>query len=232
MALWDTLVNEFTKTFIKDNRYELFLKGLKNTLIIAFFAALIGIVIGLIVASLKVYTYQTGKLKLLDKFLSLYITVIRGTPVVVQLLIAYFLIFASVDNALPVAILAFGINSGAYVAEIIRAGIIAVDPGQMEAGRSLGLSRMSTMWHIILPQAFKNILPALGNEFIAVLKETSVAGYIAVVDITKAGALIRGATYSAFFPLITVAIFYLLLVIGMSAILKKVERRLAKSDRN
>ncbi|MDF2567064.1 MAG: amino acid transporter permease [Oscillospiraceae bacterium] len=227
------------KTFIEKARYELFLEGLFNTVIIAIGATVIGVLIGVIVAILKVYTSQKKANSLIgtivqtivDKFLSLYLTVIRGTPIVVQLLIGYTLIFTSVQNGVPIAILIFGLNSGAYVAEIVRGGILSVDKGQMEAGRSLGLTNGATMKSIILPQAIKNILPAIGNEFIALLKETSVVGYVAVVDLTKAAKGIQGVTFDAFFPYLSIASMYLIMVIGLSALFKKLERRMARSDR-
>lgn len=230
---WNDLVLNFQKTFLREKRYNLFLTGLGNTLLIAVFAVLIGVAIGIIVAVVKVEASSNkhSKLKPLNWLFGAYIAVIRGTPVVVQLMIMYYVILASVENTIIVAILAFGINSGAYVAEIIRAGIMAVDKGQMEAGRSLGLTRTQTMIRIILPQAIKNILPALGNEFIAVLKETSVAGMIPVMDLAKAGDIVRSRTYEAFFPLISVAVVYFFIVMLMTYLLKLLERRLSKSDR-
>lgn len=223
--------DSFYNTLIAENRWMMFVKGLGNTLVIALFATLIGIVIGTLVAIIRVYCAQTGRLKPLNWLLSLYITIFRGTPVVVQLMIMYYAIFASVTNGVPVAILAFGINSGAYVAETVRSGIMAVDKGQTEAGQSLGLGSAAVMRLIVLPQAIKNILPALGNEFIALLKETSVVGYITIVDVTRVADLIRSRTYDQFFPLLVVAVIYLVLVIGITQLLKIAERRLAKSDR-
>ena len=167
----------------------------------------------------------------LNAICKLYLTVIRGTPVVVQLMISYFLIFVSAKDGVPVAIFAFGINSGAYVAEIFRGGIMAIDAGQFEAGRSLGFNYLQTMWHIIIPQMFKSVLPTLCNEFIALLKETSVAGYVGVIDLTKAGNVIAGRTYSYFIPLLTVAAVYLILVVILSWLVGKLERRLRKSER-
>ena len=231
MGFIDSFVDKFQTTFIVNDRWLLFLDGFKVTIIMAGFATLLGVIIGTIVAIAKVYSFQTGKLKILDKILSVYLTVFRGTPIVVQLMIWYFIILTSVDNGVLVAIIAFGINSGAYVAEIVRAGILAIDKGQTEAGRSLGLSSGQTMKSIILPQAFKNILPALGNELIALLKETSVVGYVAVVDLTKVGDLVRSRTMDAVFPLLAVALVYLLLVIGLTAIQKRIERRLRQGDR-
>ena len=214
---------------IEENRWQLLLQGLGNTLVIAVFATLIGVAIGLLVAIAKVAAAQNKKLGWLNFICDLYLTVIRGTPIVVELLIMYFSIFAFITEAIPVAILTFGINSGAYVAEIIRSGILAVDRGQTEAGRSLGLTQSMTMRYIVLPQAIKNILPALGNEFIALLKETSIAGYIALMDITSAANLIRGRTYNNA-PLYATAIVYLILVIGMTRVLRHFERRMAKND--
>ena len=214
---------------IEENRWQLLLQGLGNTLVIAVFATLIGVAIGLLVAIAKVAAAQNKKLGWLNFICDLYLTVIRGTPIVVQLLIMYFSIFSFITEAIPVAILTFGINSGAYVAEIIRSGILAVDRGQTEAGRSLGLTQSMTMRYIVLPQAIKNILPALGNEFIALLKETSIAGYIALMDITSAANLIRGRTYNNA-PLYATAIVYLILVIGMTRVLRHFERRMAKND--
>ncbi len=233
--LKEAFIKNFTKTFIEKDRYKLFIQGFKNTVVIAVCATVMGVAIGMFVAIYKVYCTQKQKKNFIVRFieivLNLYTTIIRGTPVVVQLLISYYIIFVSSQNDIMVSVFAFGINSGAYVSEIIRAGILAVDKGQTEAGRSLGLSYFATMKSIIMPQAFKNILPALGNEFIAILKETSVAGYIAVIDLTKAGALVRSNTFEPYFSLLTVAAIYLVLVVGMSSVFKAIERRMAKSDR-
>lgn len=228
----EDLIKSFYKTFIVEGRYKLFLSGIKNTIFIAFFATIIGITIGLFVAIIKTSAKNNKKLFIFDKICGLYITVIRGTPVVVQLLIMYYTIFINIDNSILVAIITFGINSGAYVAEIARAGIESVEKGQMEAGLSLGLDRNKSMIFIILPQAVKNILPALGNEFIALLKETAVAGYVPIIDLTKAGDIIRSRTYEAFFPLYSVAACYLVMVLGLTTIQKRIERRLSESDRN
>lgn len=228
--------NEFLQklydTFIYDDRYMYLVNGLKTTLIITLFAVMLGMVIGFLVAVVRATHDKTGKLKILNVIANIYLTVIRGTPVMVQLLIIYYVIFASVriDKTL-VGILAFGINSGAYVAEIVRSGIMSIDPGQFEAGASLGLNYPRTMLYIIMPQAFKNILPALANECIVLLKETSVAGYIALEDLTKGGDIIRSVTYEAFLPLIAVALIYLIIVVGLSTLVRKLERRLKKSDR-
>lgn len=222
----------FNKTFIVDSRYQLFLTGIKNTILIAFFATVIGIIIGLIVAIVRYSSKNNKKLYILDLLCNLYVSIIRGTPVVVQLLIMYYTILISIDNTVVIATLTFGINSGAYVAEIARAGIESVDKGQMEAGLSLGLNKYKTMFFIILPQAIKNILPALGNEFIALLKETSVAGFIPVIDLTNAGNLVRSRTYEPFFSLYTVALCYLVMVLGLGTVQKRLERRLSQGDRN
>ena len=217
--------------FIKDDRWHYIADGLKVTLIVTFCAVLIGVVLGFLLAIVRSTYDKTGKLKRLNLICQIYIPVIRGTPVVVQLLIIYFVIFASVDvSKTIVAILAFGMNSSAYVAEIFRSGIMAVDNGQFEAGRSLGFNYRQTMIYIIMPQAFKNVLPALGNEFIVLLKETSVAGYIALQDLTKGGDIIRSRTYDALMPLIAVAIIYLVMVMIFSKLVSMLERRLRNSD--
>ncbi|MEG0875431.1 MAG: amino acid ABC transporter permease [Clostridiales bacterium] len=232
MNFFDKIYDALYATFIDAGRWQMFVEGLGNTLKIAAVATLIGVCIGVTIAMIRVYHKQSGKMYLADKICGLYLTVIRGTPMLVQLMIMYYVIFSNARNGVPVAMLAFGVNSGAYVAEIVRAGINAVDKGQAEAGRSLGLNGTSTMKSIVLPQAIKNILPALGNEFIVLLKETSIVGYIAIVDLTKAGDIARSRTYDAFTSLISVALMYLVLVIGLQAILKAVERRMAKSDRS
>lgn len=225
------LYNRFVSNFIEDNRYMYLVRGLITTLVVTFFAVIIGALLGFIIAIIRSTYSKTGKLRILNFLCNVYITVIRGTPVVVQLLIIYFVIFGSVNiSKIFVAVLAFGLNSGAYVAEIVRSGIMAVDEGQFEAGRSLGFNYAQTMRIIILPQAIKNILPALGNEFIVLLKETSVCGFIALEDLTKAGDIIRGRTYDAFMPLIAVALIYLVLVIIFTKLVNHLERRLRNSD--
>lgn len=231
-SVYEQLLINFNKTFVQEARYKLFLTGIKNTIIIAFFATVIGIVIGLFVAVIRYSAKTNKKLFVFDKICSLYVAVIRGTPVVVQLLIMYYTIFSNMDNSVFIAIITFGINSGAYVAEIARAGIESIDKGQMEAGLSLGLNRNKTMFLIILPQAIKNILPALGNEFIALLKETSVVGFVPVIDLTNAGNIVRSRTFDPFFSLYAVALGYLVMVLGLGAVQKKLERRLSQSDRN
>ena len=225
MGIWESFYN----TVIYDNRYMYILEGLLNTIIIAFFAVILGIVIGVLVAIVRNYHDNSGKLKLLNMLGKIYINVIRGTPVVLQLMIIYYVIFKSVDISIVlVGVLAFGINSGAYVAEIIRAGIESIDKGQMEAGYSLGLSYSKTMRYIILPQAIKNILPALGNEFITLLKETSVGAYIGIIELTKASDIIASRTYDYFFPLIIVALIYLIMTLGLSKLVGLMERKLGK----
>ena len=229
---WQNFRDAFVLNFIKDNRWKYLVDGLEVTLMITFWAVIIGILLGFIVAIIRSTYQNTGKLKILNALSLIYLTIIRGTPVLVQLMIIYYVIFTSgnVDKSL-VAIIAFGINSGAYQAEIFRAGINAIPKGQFEAGRSLGFNYFQTMRNIIMPQAFKNILPALGNEFIVLVKETSVAGYIALVEITKAGDIIRSRTYSAFMPLVAVALIYLIIVMGLSYLISVLERRLGKSAR-
>lgn len=230
-GLWTNFSDSFTVNFINDGRWKYLADGFLITITVAFSAVLLGILLGFIVAVIRATHDKNGSLRFLNAVCKFYLTVIRGTPVVVQLLIIYFVIFGSVDiSKTLVAIVAFGVNSGAYVAEIIRSGIMSIDKGQFEAGRSLGLTYFQTMIYIILPQAFKNVLPALGNEFIVLLKETSVAGYIALQDLTKAGDIIRSQTYTAFMPLIAVAAIYLLVVMLFSWLLGKLERRLKNNE--
>lgn len=229
--MWNQFVDTFTRNFIDGGNWHYIAEGLLNTIKITFFAVLLGIVIGLIVGTIRSTYDKTHKLKALNFLCNIYLTVIRGTPVLVQLLIIYYVIFVSVriDKVL-VAVLAFGINSGAYVAEIFRSGILSIDNGQFEAGRSLGFNYPQTMWYIVMPQAFKNVLPALCNEFIALLKETSIAGYIGIQDLTKGGDIIRSRTYSAFMPLLAVAALYLIIVLIFTQLIKILERRLRQSE--
>ena len=230
--MWENFVSTFYLNFIEKDRWKHLAVRLKNTLPIPFFACLVGIVLGFLVALVRSTHERTGKLKLLNAVCSLYLTVIRGTPVVLQLLIIYFVVFGSVRiDKILVAVMAFGINSGAYVAEIFRSGIMAVDQGQMEAGRSLGFNYRQTMWYIIMPQALKNVLPALCNEFIALLKETSVSGYLAIQDLTKGGDIIRSQTWTAYMPLLAVAVIYLVIVLIFTRLTKLLERRLRQSER-
>ena len=229
--MFQTFQEKFVNKFIAEERWRYIWEGLGVTLKVTFFAVLLGIVLGFLVSIVRSTYDKTGKLKVLNAICKLYLTVFRGTPVVVQLLIIYFVIFGSVDiSKILVAVLAFGINSGAYVAEIFRSGIMSIDNGQFEAGRSLGFNYTQTMVHIIMPQAFKNVLPALGNEFISLLKETSVSGYIALQDLTKGGDIIRSRTYDAFMPLIAVAAIYLVMVLIFSKLVNILERRLRSSD--
>ncbi|MCQ2609278.1 MAG: amino acid ABC transporter permease [Lachnospiraceae bacterium] len=228
----NNLTNALYLNFIKDNRYEYIFDGLKNTLIITFFATLLGIILGLVIAMIKIAHDNTKKFTVLNHICNLYITVIRGTPVVIQLMILFFCIFTSRNtNGVIVAIIGFGLNSGAYVAEIMRSGLQSIDKGQMEAGRSLGFNYLETMRYIIIPQAFKVILPSLCNEFIVLIKETSVAGYVAVQDLTKAGDVIRSRTYDAWTPLLMVAGIYLFLTCIFSYFTGKLEKRLKQSER-
>lgn len=219
-------LNKLYETFIETNYYTMMLDGLKNTLIITLGALLIGVLIGTVIAITKYFAEESTAWKPLAALCDIYVTVIRGVPVVVLLLVFYFIILTSA-NGVVVAILTFGINSGAYMAELIRSGINAVDAGQAEASRSLGLSRFQTMRKVILPQAVRYILPAIGNELIALLKETSVAGYVAVVDLTRAGNLVRNNTYDAVNPLLMVAAVYLILVTSLTQLLWRFEKRLA-----
>ena len=219
------------QNLIAGDRWKYIANGLGVTLRITLFAVLIGIVLGFLVAVVRSTYEKTHKLKLLNLLCQVYLTVIRGTPMVVQLLIMYYIVFVSVTSKIMVASLAFGINSGAYVAEIIRGGIQSIDNGQFEAGRSLGFNYPQTMIYIILPQVFKNVLPALANEFIVLLKETSVCGYIALQDLTKGGDIIRSQTYNAYVPLFTVALIYLVMVMIFTQLVKILERRLRSSER-
>ena len=223
-----TWLEKYYETIIESGYYKLLLEGFGNTLLITIGALIIGVIIGTILSVTKDFCEDVPAMKPICWLCDLYITVIRGIPVVVLLLMTFLIIFASSDNGVLVAVITFGINSGAYMAELIRSGIQAVDAGQMEAGRSLGLSKLQTMRKIVFPQAIRYILPAIGNEMIALLKETSVAGYVAVRDLTKAGDQIRNNTYDAVNPLLTVALTYLALVVIMTAVLTKVEKRLAK----
>ena len=226
-----TFIDKFTQNFIEDDRYMYLVKGLGNTLIITLFALLIGIAVGFLVAVIRSTHDKHGGLGFLNAICKLYLTVWRGTPTVVQVMIMYYVILVSVSNKIVVAVVAFGLNSAAYVAEIVRSGIMSIDEGQFEAGRSLGLNYSQTMRLIILPQAFKNVLPALGNEFITLLKETSVSGYIGMMDLTKGADIIRSQTYEAMMPLLGCAAIYLILVMILTAGLRKLEGRLRKSDR-
>ncbi len=235
MEWLQTCYENFYRAFIEKDRYLAYIQGFKNTLELSFFAVLLGVAIGLIVAIIKssCENKKGGVFKILSFICNVYITIIRGTPVYVQILIIYYIIFSSRNSSPMLAgVVCFGINSSAYVAEIIRAGISAVDRGQMEAGNSLGLSNAQTMIYIVLPQAIKNILPALGNEFIVLIKETSIVGAIAVTDVTKAAQGIGTFTYDLLTPLLIAAVMYLVVVLILTKLLSMLERRLARSDRH
>jgi len=241
MKFIESFKSDFYTCFIEKDRWKYIIGGLGNTIKIALVAVLIGIVIGTLMALIRTAHdttiedmekgFKKTLLSVLNAIAKLYITVIRGTPVMIQIMVMFFVIFATARDGMPVAMLTFGLNSGAYVAEIIRAGIMSVDKGQMEAGRSLGLSYRDTMTSIIIPQAIKNVLPALANEFIALLKETSVSCYVAVNDLTKGGEIIRSVTYIQAMPLLAVALSYLLIVVGLSKLVTLLERRLALNER-
>lgn len=228
----EKLKNSLYLNLISDNRYQYILTGLKNTLIITVFSMLIGLVFGLIIALIRTTHDNTKKLKVLNKICELYITVMRGTPVVVQLMILFFCVFTSRNTSgLFVAIVGFGMNSTAYIAEIFRSGLMSVDNGQMEAGRSLGFNYFETLRYIIIPQAFRIALPPLCSEFVALIKETAVAGYVAVQDLTKAGDIIRSRTYDPWTPLLVVALIYLTLTSILSYFVSKLERRMKVDER-
>ena len=242
MAEWFASVKaEFELNFIKADRWEYLVTGLGNTLLLTLVALIVGVLIGIVVAAVRSTYDKTAETArpsfgrrvfgFFNGLCKVYLTVVRGTPVVVQVMIFFYVIFATAKDGTMVAALAFGINSGAYVAEIIRGGIMSVDNGQFEAGRSLGFNYVQTMLYIVIPQVFKSVLPALLNEFIALLKETSVAGYVGIMDLTKAGDLIRGRTFSAFMPLIAVALVYLIIVMLLTSLVGQLERRLRKSER-
>ncbi len=220
------LIDNFQKSFIIDNRYEYILEGLINTLIISFCAIILGFVLGLIISIIRDYNKETKRLKIITFFCDLYVTVIRGTPILLQLMIIYYIIFKTINiNILLVGILAFGLNSAAYIAEIIRTGIESIDKGQKEAAYSLGLNYIQVTKGIILPQALKNSVPTLGNEAITIIKETSVAGYIGIIDLTKASDIIASRTYDYLFPLMMVALIYLFLTYILTYFLKKIEKK-------
>lgn len=223
----NSLYEKFYDSVIYDDRYKYIFEGLFNTLLIAFFAVIIGIVIGILIALVR-HNYEVNKkFRVLNKIVTWYVNIIRGTPVLLQLMIIYYVIFKSVDiSIIIVGVIAFGLNSGAYVSEIIRSGINSIDKGQMEAGLSLGLSYNKTMFYIIMPQAIKNIMPALGNEFITLIKETSTGAYIGIMELTKASDIIASRTYDYFFPLLIIAIIYLLLTLGLTKLVNVLERRL------
>lgn len=228
MEVFNKIKDNLYYTLIYEDRYKYFLEGLGNTLIIAFFACIIGIILGLLLSLVIDYNEKTGKLALLSKIASLYIGIIRGTPSLLQLMIIYYVIFKSVDiSIIFVGIISFGLNSAAYVSQIIKSGIISVPSGQEEASKMLGLNYAQTMRYIVMPQAFRNVMPALGNEFITLLKETSVAGYIGIIELTKASDIVASRTYDYFFPLFIVAIIYLILTLSLTKLLNNIERKLA-----
>ncbi|MBQ2823443.1 MAG: amino acid ABC transporter permease [Oscillospiraceae bacterium] len=231
MEFFQNFADRFYLNFIAEDRWKYIVNGLLTTIEVTAAALVVGIILGFIVAIIRATHDMTGKMKIPNFLCRVYLTVIRGTPVVVQLLIIYFVIFGSVNiEKVVVAIIAFGINSGAYVAEIVRGGIMSIDKGQFEAGRSLGFNYAQTMIYIIVPQAFKNIFPALCNEFIVLLKETSVSGYIAMQDLTKGGDIIRSRTYDAFMPLVAVALIYLAMVMLLEFAFNRLERKMRNSD--
>lgn len=226
------LAQKFKSVFVEDARWKYLLSGLGNTLIVTLFAAVIGVVLGAFIGIVRVFHDKNGGFPVLNAVCRVYVTAVRGTPAVIQLLIMYYVVFAAADvGKILVASVAFGLNSAAYVAEIVRSGILSVDAGQTEAGRSLGLNFPQTMRFIVLPQAFKNVLPALANEAISLLKETSVCGYIGLMDLTRGGDVIRSITYDAFMPLAAVALIYLALVVGLTACVDKLEKRLKRNER-
>ncbi len=235
------LKKDFIVAFIEDNRWKYLVEGVGNTIILTFFALILGVILGVVIAAIRTtYDKQYNEMRnpVAKFFLAIgngvckvYLTVIRGTPAMVQILIIFFIIMASSDNKMLCGIIAFGINSGAYVAEIIRGGIMSIDVGQTEAGRSLGFNYANTMWYIVLPQTFKNILPALANEFIVLLKETAIAGYVGVTDLTRGANIIRGITYQSFWPLLAIAAIYLVMVMFFTKLVDILERRLRKSER-
>ena len=224
-------IRSFQQNFIDDDRYIYLIRGLGNTLLITLLAVILGIALGFLVAIIRATHDKHGGFRVLNAICKVYLTVWRGTPTMVQLLIMFYIILASVNNKIMVAVIAFGLNSAAYVAEIVRSGIMSVDEGQFEAGRSLGMTYGQTMRLIVLPQAFKNVLPALANEFITLLKETSISGYIALPDLTKGGDIIRSITYDPYLPLLGVAAIYLVIVMILTAGVHKLETRLRTNER-
>ena len=216
--------------FITGDRWKLYVSGLGITMEVAFFAAIIGVVICTVVAFMKLSRRKNGKPTILTHIAGIYIDIIRGTPSVLQLMIMWFVVLASCKNGILVASITFGINSGAYVAEIVRAGILAVDKGQTEAGRSLGLNNFQTMRYIVIPQAFKNVLPPLGNEFIVLIKETAIVGYVGLSDLTRVSNQVGSRLFDSFTPLVGAAIVYFIIIKILTKLLEKLERRLRKSD--
>lgn len=232
MILSATISERLYRALVYDDRYKLYFQGLGNTLLIAFLATLIGVAIGVVLAMINYVGKKTGKLKVLSTISKTYIMIIRGTPVVLQLFIMYFVVLASSDNGILIGALTFGLNSAAYVAEIVRAGFESVDYGQMEAGRSLGMSTSQTLVKVVTPQAVRNVLPPLFNEFITLVKETAIVGYVGILDLGKVPGLIQSRTFDYLFPLLIAACMYLVIVMGLTGILKLVEKQMAKTDRN
>ncbi len=230
MEWFDSIWGHIYTAFIEKDRWRLYIKGLGVTMEVAVFAALLGVLIGTIIAFMKLSVRRDGKKTILSRIANIYIDIIRGTPSVLQLLIMWFVVLKSCHNGILVAVITFGINSGAYVAEIVRAGILAVDKGQTEAGRSLGLNKFQTMRYIVIPQAFKNILPPLGNEFIVLIKETAIVGYVSLSDLTRVANQMTSTIYDAFTPLIGAAVIYFIIIKILTVLLQKLERRLRKSD--
>lgn len=228
MPAWVTeLLRRLTATFVVDGRWEWFVSGLGYTLLISFFSVILGLVIGVIMALMRL-----SKNKILKGISGIYIDIIRGTPTMVQLLIIYYIIFASVPIAKwIVGVIAFGINSGAYIAEIVRGGILSVNVGQTEAGRSLGMTHRQTMWSIVMPQAMKNILPALGNEFVVLIKETAVIGMVSNIDLVGAAKKVQSLTYDYMVPLLSIAIIYYVVIKIISTLLRKLESGMRKADK-
>ncbi|MCR5304001.1 MAG: amino acid ABC transporter permease [Lachnospiraceae bacterium] len=226
-----SFADKFSQNFLENDRYVYLLRGLGNTIVIAFFALILGLIIGFVVAVIRSFHDKTGKLKILNAICHIYLTLWRGTPTMVQILIMYYIVFVTVNNKILVAIIAFGLNSAAYVAEIVRGGIMAVDTGQFEAGLSLGAHYNLVMFDVIIPQALKAVIPALSNEAITLLKETSISGYIGLMDLTKGADIIRSQTYEAMMPLIGCALIYLVMVFGLSQVTKMLEGRLRRDER-
>lgn len=230
MEWFESVWRHINAAFIEKDRWRIYVNGLGVTMQVAFFAAVLGIIIGTVVAFMKISTKSNGKPTLFARIANIYIDIIRGTPSVLQLLIMWFVVLKNCHNGILVASITFGINSGAYVAEIVRAGILAVDKGQTEAGRSLGLNNLQTMRYIVLPQAFKNILPPLGNEFIVLIKETAIVGYVSLSDLTRVANQMTSTLFDAFTPLIGATIVYFVIIKILTILLAKLERRLRKSD--
>ncbi|MBO6138193.1 MAG: amino acid ABC transporter permease [Lachnospiraceae bacterium] len=224
--MWD----KFTAAFITENRWKLYLQGLQVTIEVAVFAAIIGLILGTVLALMKLSKRDDGRRSILSLIATAYVDIIRGTPSVLQLLIMWFIVLANFNSGIVVASISFGLNSGAYVSEIVRGGILAVDSGQMEAGRSLGMSKALTMRYVVLPQAMKNIIPPLGNEFITLLKETAIVGYVSLTDLTRAANQIASRTYEAFMPLIGAAVLYFVVIKILTLALARAEKALRASD--